>query len=200
MIRINMRSSIIISLLLLSSQIFSQEKYHSYKPIFYEDESLKIVRISNFEFVQNIDSNFIQSFLKYRLVGEKSEKFYSFDTLDYSSYKTDIRPFYSQDYSDYLILWIIYKEFDSEIKVYYLTGKNIYKVGELPISSACKHCDEISYPPDKIRVKGTRELIQISFLDPVMIKQNGDVTNTYLPGKMEFLFDKTTKILEMHLP
>lgn len=68
------------------------------------------------------------------------------DTVDFSSYKSMIHCFKSQNDDSYIVLWETEYEYYPLIYAYYVIDGKIVNIGELLISLPCQSCESFEYP------------------------------------------------------
>lgn len=153
------------------------------------------VRINvNDWFYFSADSNLYQLFMYYSNTELGNAKL--IDTVDFSSYKSMIHSFKSQNDDSYIVLWETEYEYYPLIYAYYVIDGKIVNIGELLISLPCQSCESFEYPIKDIRILQNENEIEISFLADVNYKlMKSTDWQLYKAGVLKFLFNTETNKL-----
>jgi len=120
------------------------------------------------------------------------------DTVDFSPYKSRLHLFKSEKRDSYIVLWETEYEYYPVLLAYYVSNRNIVKIGELTISLPCQSCKSFEYPIKDIRVMQEKEEIAISFLKDVNYRtEEGNKWKLYKAGALRYRFNTETSELKL---
>jgi hypothetical protein len=138
------------------------------------------------------------SFLKYCFNCKDQDSFVILDTAIYSAYKSEILAYKSSKFNDFVLIWVTEYEFDSDIHLLYLNENRIIKIGTLPVQSKCEDCDNKIYPIEKIKIMGTENKIEFSFLQPLTFQDNEVNSMDNNSKDIYFIYDRKSNDLTKH--
>lgn len=187
-----MRKKIIIITLSLiyHGLIIAQTEYQLIQPVITETKGTTFFKFDNNEFTTFCDTTFSTRFLISDYIKNKTK---IIDSVSCSPYEVQLITYKSDKFSDYVIIWIVEKEFYSNINLYYVNDNKIWKICNLPIQKVCDNCDEWSYPVDKIIINGDQNEIKICFLQELKYEINDKNWQVFQPDKFILSFDKLNK-------
>ncbi len=136
------------------------------------------------------------SYLEMYYVAENNSK-KLIDSVEYTPYKSMIHLFKLQKENVYVVLWETEYEIFPLIYAYYITEREIVKIGELLISLPCQSCESFDYPIKDIRILKNGIDIEISFSKDVNYKPK-DSTEWQLfeAGALKYIFNTETNELK----
>lgn len=127
----------------------------------------------------------------------KCEKKKLVDSVEFSSYKSMVHGFKSQKDNSYVVLWETEYEYYPEVFAYYVVGKSIIKVGELPISLPCQTCESFEFPVQDVQIIQDKDELEISFLKDVNQRNSGNNEwKLYKAGLLKYRFNTETRKLQ----
>lgn len=183
------KATIILSLF-YNIIVFSQSSYSEIKYDIIEEKENTIVKFENMGLITNCNSELINRFIYFsnNVSDIKSSK--PIDTINCSPYGYNIRLLKSELMKDYVLIFESIEEYDSEIKLYYISNGLLFKMGDLNLQTDCKNCDSFNYPIDKIVFKSDGETITINFILPVKYKTDKTDWKLYQPNDIELKYNK----------
>lgn len=120
------------------------------------------------------------------------------DTVDNTPYKSRVHIFNSiVNKEEFIVLWETEFESLSYITAYYLTGKQLIKIGELKISLSCPTCEYFGYPIKSISIRKVNNDIDFSFLEDLGYWVKGDEEKFFKAGAFKYLYNVNQKKLKV---